>query len=180
MKHLILIGIMGTGKSTVGQLLHNKTGQSWIDIDQQLEMKWGMTISAFFERYGENAFREEESLVLKGVLNSITPTIISTGGGSVIKKENRQIMLWYGKVICLTATVRDVIQRVQNDNYRPLIAGNVEDRVRKLIQKRRGLYDFAHLKINTSNATYPQIVDDIISFWNIDQDVLESSNSILI
>lgn len=179
MKHLVLIGMMGTGKSTIGERIHQKTGYPWIDMDSCIEEKWGITISAFFSQYGEKAFREAESLLLRQLLYSSRVSIISTGGGCVLDEENRKMMLQYGRTVCLTAEIMDIIHRVKSSSHRPLINGDVVRKVKRLVNQRKGLYDFAEITLNTSHTSFEKIANDIISFWNIDKDMLESSNSIM-
>lgn len=165
-QHLTLIGFMGTGKTTIGKMLHEKTAYPWVDMDTELELKWGMTVSTFFHKFGEEIFREEESLLLRNLLEHHSPLIISTGGGSVLKEVNRKTMTDYSKIVCLTASSNEIVRRIGHDTTRPLLKGNVSEKVSYLLKQRESLYQFADLTINSEKHTYIDIIDKINSFWN--------------
>lgn len=163
--HIVLIGFMGTGKSTVGQLLAQRLGYAVVDMDAEIERREGRLIRDIFAEEGEGAFRKAESDTLSEILSRSEVQIIATGGGAVLAEQNREAMLSNGFVIALTADTADIIQRVGNDPARPLLQGNAADRVHKLLLERKHAYDFAHLTLNTTGLTAQQVADKIWDSW---------------
>lgn len=164
-RHLILIGFMGTGKTTVGKALAPILELPWVDTDQSLVEQWGFSIAEYFQCYGEASFREAETAKLKELLQS-TPSVITTGGGIVLKRENQDLMKKYGWVIHLHADPEEIIRRVRNDLERPLLKGDTRQKVLQLYEERTGKYDFADLTIDTTMRPIEEIVEQIHLFWN--------------
>jgi shikimate kinase len=165
-KHLILIGFMGTGKTTIGSLLAKKLKLAHIDTDSTIESVVKCSIPTFFQKYGEEAFREKETDVLAQLIQLPNPTLITTGGGIVLHAENRELMQKYGWVFALDATPLEIIQRLQSDTTRPLLqGGSLEKRVHHLYQKRRPLYQFADYRMDTSTLSVDQVVSEIENIW---------------
>ncbi|SFL48690.1 shikimate kinase [Paenibacillus sp. 1_12] len=159
-KNVVLIGFMGSGKSTVGKALAERLGWEFVDTDQRIEERQGMTISDMFGTLGETAFRLAESETLDFVLEQ-SSQVISTGGGAVLAERNRQSMRKDGYVVALKASVETIIERVRHDQSRPLVQGDVEERVHTLLETRRNAYDFADLIIDTTGASVEEIVERI-------------------
>jgi shikimate kinase len=156
-RNVVLVGFMGTGKTTVGEKLAEALGWTFEDSDRAVVERAGMTISELFERQGEAAFRKLETEVLRDLLAG-TYRVVSTGGGAVLKEENRSLMLEGGLVAALKAEESTIVERVRGDANRPLLQGDVEERVRTLMEARRYAYDFAPLQIDTDHLTVDQIV----------------------
>jgi len=152
---------MGTGKSTVGQKLAQRLDWTFQDSDAVVEEEQQTTISELFRLHGEAYFRALESRALEHIL-ARQCQIIATGGGAVLAEGNREVMLHHGFVVALQASPEAVIQRVRNDRNRPLLQGNLEDRVYTLLEQRKHAYDFAHTMIDTTNLTTEQIVEEIL------------------
>ncbi|MBA4493274.1 shikimate kinase [Paenactinomyces guangxiensis] len=163
-KHLIIIGFMGTGKTTAGQQLAAQINLPWVDTDQQIEQKWGFSVAEYFQRYGEASFREQETDVLQQLLSG-PPSLITTGGGIVLKPENRAMMKEQGWVIHLYATPEEIIRRLSANRDRPLLQGDIRQKVRQLFRERDGKYDFADCTINTTSCSPDDVVEKILSFW---------------
>lgn len=159
-KHIFLIGMMGTGKTTIGKKLARHIQLPLVDMDHQLESRWGFSISEFFERYGERDFRKAESDLLRELITRPASVII-TGGGIVIKPENRDLMTKNGWVIQLTAHPDELIRRLANDQSRPLLKGDPSTKIKRLLKEREKLYQFAHLTIDTTERTPDTIVEEI-------------------
>ncbi len=160
-KHIFLIGMMGTGKTTVGRKLAEQICYPWVDIDQQLEKDFGFTIAEYFQRYGEEAFRQQESHMLQKLVHQ-SPSVITTGGGIVLREENRSLMVKHGRVVHLTAHLEELIRRLQGDQSRPLLAGNLEKRIQQLMIERAALYQStAHVTIDTTNQSPCSIVSEV-------------------
>lgn len=153
---------MGTGKSTVAELLAGRLGWSRIDLDACIEAAEGMPIPRLFAEKGEPYFREAETDALRRELSGRDGRIVATGGGAVLAEQNRRTMLENGLVVALTADAETIIRRVNNDPNRPLLQGNAEKSVPELLAKRKHAYDFAHVVIDTSDKTPEQIAENIV------------------
>ncbi|MCZ8511368.1 shikimate kinase [Paenibacillus filicis] len=161
-RNIVLIGLMGTGKSTVGSKLAERLGWSYVDTDERIEAEAGMRISEIFAERGEAGFRQAESAMIEKTLKGMSQ-VVSTGGGAVLDHRNCEAMLRGGLVVALTATEETIIERVRYDQNRPLVNGNVEERVRSLMEARRNAYDFAHVRIDTTDVPVDAIVVGILS-----------------
>ncbi|MFD2612870.1 shikimate kinase [Paenibacillus gansuensis] len=159
-KNLVLIGFMGTGKSTVGQLLAEKLEWTFIDSDAALVSREGRSIPDIFSSDGEAYFRNAESRALADIL-SRNRQVVATGGGAVLREENRQLMKGQGMVVALTATAEAIIERVRQDTNRPLLQGDVEERVTSLLVERQPAYRFADVTIDTTDLSAVSIVEMI-------------------
>lgn len=159
--NIILIGIMGSGKTTIGRILADKLQWPFVDTDQLIEKREGRTISDIFAAQGEPFFRLLESKILAEVLGQ-KKQVVATGGGSVLASENRNIMLKNGLVVALTAPAEVIIQRVRQSQHRPLLKGNVEERVLQLMESRKHAYDFAQARMDTSVSSLEQVAESII------------------
>lgn len=156
-RNIILIGFMGTGKSTVGQAIADTLHYQFVDTDALVEKKAGCKISEIFASQGEAHFRQLEHEVMKEILQH-DQLVVSTGGGSVLREDNCAVMLANGQVIALTADTDHIIQRVSQDPNRPLLQGNVEERVHTLMAERKDAYQFADMTIDTTDVSVEDIV----------------------
>lgn len=152
---------MGTGKSTVGQKLAELLGWTFQDSDAFLEEEQQTSISELFRMHGETYFRALESKALAHILDR-KEQIVATGGGAVLVDGNRACMLQNGFVVALKASPETIIQRVSSDSSRPLLHGDLEERVHTLLEQRKSAYDFAHSIIDTEELTADQIAELII------------------
>jgi shikimate kinase len=155
-KNVVLVGFMGTGKTSVGKILAKKMGWVFADTDHYVEEKAGAAIPQIFEAEGEQAFRLMETEALREILAGECH-VVSTGGGAVLKEENRKLMLAGGLVVALTASEATIVERVRYDVNRPLLKGNVEEKVHILMEARRAAYTFAPLQIDTDIMSAEQI-----------------------
>ncbi|MET3289836.1 UNVERIFIED_CONTAM: shikimate kinase [Brevibacillus sp. OAP136] len=160
MQTIILIGFMGTGKTTVGRALAEKLGLTQVDMDASIEQREGCTIADLFRDKGEAYFRDVESEVLSELLQQ-DKLVITTGGGAVLRPANRELMAQNGLVIALDATEEEIVKRVKNDPDRPLLAGDPAERVRTLKKERAGLYQFAPIQIDTTGKSVETILAEI-------------------
>jgi shikimate kinase len=161
-KAIILVGFMGTGKSTVAEQLAVRLGWRKIDLDAAIEEDQNSSIPDLFVSRGEAYFRQVESDVLKRTLSESEEIVVATGGGAVLAEANRETMLESGFVVALTASVESILKRVQNDPNRPLLKWNAAESVPMLLEARRHAYDFAHLKMDTTDKSVSEIVGHII------------------
>ena len=162
--NIILIGFMGSGKSSVGEALAKSLNYKFLDSDKLIEEKAGSTISQIFEQYGEEYFRNMETKTLQDMQSKLDNTVLSTGGGMPLREENSKLLRQLGLVVYLQASTDTVIKRLKNDKSRPLLRGDdLVGKVDKLLAARNPVYEkTAHKIIVTDNKTINQIVADII------------------
>ena len=120
MGNIFLVGLMGAGKTTIGKLLAKRLKKTFIDCDHELEHRTGVKIPLIFELEGEAGFREREAALIKE-LTQRQDLVLATGGGVVLRKDNRDALAQNGTVIYLNAKVEDLWLRTQHDKNRPLL-----------------------------------------------------------
>jgi shikimate kinase len=165
-RNIIIVGFMGTGKSTVSRMLSERLGWDSKDTDEEIERTANKTIKQLFTEDGEENFRDLETRVLTEVLSD-KRQVVATGGGAVLREVNRRAMLSAGWVVALTADKASLVRRVTNAaaaGSRPLLAGDAEERVSTLLQSRQHAYDFAHVMIDTTERS-PTEVTDLLLAW---------------
>lgn len=161
MKNIILTGFMGTGKSTVGRLLARELGLQFHDIDTLIEAEAGTAVKEIFKAHGEAAFREIEKGIIKKLSEDCygTGLVIATGGGAVVNPENRAMLKSWGTIICLSASVDEIIKRVGDKGDRPLLAA--EDKkgaIEKLLNERAEAYRDCDMCIDTTSRSVEEVV----------------------
>ena len=159
-----LVGLPGGGKSTVGRQLARRIGLSFIDSDTVLEARLGMPIRAFFELYGENAFRDQEEQIINE-LTEVTHdnVVLATGGGAVIRPKNRQRLHDRTTVIYLRSTPEELYRRLKHDTHRPLLqVDDPQAKLRELYEQRHPLYqETAHFTMDTGRPSVSRLVNMI-------------------
>jgi shikimate kinase len=160
-RNLVLIGFMGTGKTTVGKALSKRTGLALMDVDHLIEEKERRRIADIFEKDGEPAFRKLEKETISRIA-SLAGQIITTGGGAVLDPDNFEALKKNGLVIALEARPETIYERVKGSRHRPLLSsGELELEIRRLLESRRPIYDKADLKFSTDGKTAQQVADEI-------------------
>ena len=161
MKTICLTGMMGSGKTTVANIFATEKNLKIIDIDSIIEEKENKKISEIFKTKGEEYFRKVEQDV---IFSNFQPedTIISLGGGAFENTETRTFLLKNSKVIYLKTSPETILERIKNDNSRPLLCGkmNIES-IKQILEKRESNYLSAHKTVLTDNKTPQQIVLEI-------------------
>ena len=161
---LALVGLPGSGKSTVGRQLARRLNLNFIDSDHAIEERLGCSIREFFEVEGEDRFRDIESQVIENLLKG-DYGVISTGGGTVVRSSNREALRARAKVFYLRATPEEVFRRLKHDQNRPLL--QVADplaRLRDIFQIRDPLYrETAHHVVETGRPKISNMVHNIIA-----------------
>ena len=157
-----LIGLPGSGKSTVGRQLARRLNLPFTDSDHVIEQRLGCPIREFFEREGEERFRDVESEVIDEL--SLGAGVLSTGGGAVLREANRQHLHQHSQVVYLKSTPEELMRRLRHDTQRPLL--QVQDplqRLRDLYATRDPLYrETAHFVIDTGRPSVATLVNMIV------------------
>lgn len=162
--NIFLIGFMGAGKSTVAAELKEKLEMDRVEMDQMIVEKQGMPISEIFDEYGEAYFRNLESNTLIE-LQKRKQTIVSCGGGVVMREENSDHMKKNGRVVLLTAKPETIYERVKDSDERPILNNNMSvDFISSLMDKRKDRYEaVADVTVETDGKNATQICEEIIS-----------------
>lgn len=164
-KNIVLIGFMGTGKSSVGKGLAARLGLTFLDMDAMIEQREGKPISRIFAENGEPHFRALER-ALTQELAARTGLVIATGGGIVLNPDNPSDFASTGLVVCLQATPETILSRVQHETHRPLLAsGDKMTKIRELLAKRQHLYDAIPHQIDTNDLTVDAVVARIAALY---------------
>lgn len=163
MSNLILIGFMGSGKTTVGIQLSYRLRMTMVDTDKIIEREQNCTIREIFERDGEETFRKLETGCLKSLLKNSKDQIISVGGGLPMREENHSLLKKLGTVIYLRVTKETVYERLKNDSTRPLLQGEEPmSKIEELLKVRAPIYEKAsQLHVDVDGKTFDEIVDEI-------------------
>ena len=164
-KNLVLLGMMGVGKSTLGKIAAKEQGLIFIDTDLDIEKKYSMKISEIFKKKGEKFFRLEEE---KEVLESLNKNecVIAVGGGAFMKKTVRDRILKDTISIWLDINLNTLTKRIESNKKRPLLHGeNIHIKINKLYEERRNIYKLAKYKINCDNMSKENIVKKILIFY---------------
>ncbi|MFC0014804.1 MULTISPECIES: shikimate kinase [Allobacillus] len=166
MKSIALIGFMGSGKTTIGQILGKELTYPVIDVDEQIEKKTNMTIKKIFETKGENWFREKEGEELNKWVDQ--NVIVSTGGGIITKEQNRNQLKEQFNTIWLRTSFEEIMKRLAGEqDTRPLWRKPVEER-RQLFLDRESLYkQVAHYIIWTDGRSQDEIAQEIINLLQL-------------
>jgi len=162
-KNLVLIGFMGTGKSTIGSRLAQRLGREFVDMDREIEALNGMSVVDLFKHYGELRFRSEERL-MANKLGQREDIVIATGGGTVINEDNTAVLSENGILICLDADPEDIFARVnRKKGTRPLLKNDISlNDIKHLLQEREDCYKCACIRVNTSAKDFDTVVGEIM------------------
>lgn len=164
MRNIVLIGFMGTGKTTIGRLLAKRLARPFVDSDRKIEQQCKMSISDMFSLYGESYFREKERDVI-AKLARYRHAVIATGGGVVLASENVLRLKRNGVLIALTASVDVILERTSRRHNRPLLeAEERESKIVRLLKERELLYRQADITIDTSDKSPQEIIEMILVF----------------
>ena len=168
MKRVILIGLSGTGKSSLAPLVAREIGYSWVDTDQEITQRFNMPIPDVFREFGESTFRSVERDVIKSACLR-DEVVVATGGGAVLDEANWACMRPGAVIIHLRASTEEIVSRLQSaeqgdpEDVRPLLQGDdPEQRLTELWSRRKPLYDRADIEIETDRKTPDQIVREIV------------------
>ncbi|MBI4399114.1 shikimate kinase [Candidatus Micrarchaeota archaeon] len=159
--NIILLGFMGTGKTSVGKKLSGKLSMHYIDTDEMIEKEVKLEIWRIFAEFGEQYFREIEKKAIEKV-SKLDNYVISTGGGMVLFEENIKNLKKHGKLICLTASPEEIYKRIEKETHRPLLkTPDAKTKIRELLKLRAPLYAKADHIIDTTNLNVDEVVEKI-------------------
>lgn len=155
--NIVLVGFMGTGKTSVGRRLASQLRMRYVDTDDVIEQESGRRISDIFSEDGEPAFRELESEAVRKV-SKMRNQVISTGGGVVLKKANMKKLKRNGVVFCLTATAEEIYRRVGHQTHRPLLqTPDALAKIRTMLAERHPYYAQADYMVKTTGRSFGEI-----------------------
>lgn len=161
---LVLVGLMGAGKSSIGKRLAQRLHVPFRDADAEIEDAAGCTIEEIFERHGEAAFRDGERRVIARLLTDATPHVLATGGGAFMDPETRARIKEFGVSIWLRADLDVLLKRVKKRNNRPLLKrGDPREILERLITERYPVYAEADLVVDSLDGPHDQVVDDVLA-----------------
>ena len=164
-ENLVFLGMMGSGKSSIGSLLSKKLNIDFIDVDNEIERNTGMKISKIFENNGEKYFREiEETTTLKFLKKN--NTVISLGGGAFMNENIRKEVLKSHISFWLNWNNNILLGRIKKSKKRPLAINSSDDQIIDLIQKRSTIYAKALFEIKCDNLTKNEVVNKIIKIYD--------------
>ena len=170
MKNVVLIGFMGTGKTSVGRLLATRLGCAFHDLDKKIEERHGMSIPEMFAQHGEAYFRACEKDAVRAA-SARTNLVIATGGGTVKDAENVALLRANGILVALAADVDTILQRTQTRGKRPVLdgadAGDRRAAVVRLLEERRHLYESADITVDTSGRAPLEVAEHIMQALRI-------------
>lgn len=162
MPPIVLVGLMGVGKSTVGKRLASRLGIPFVDADHEIELAADLSISEIFERYGEAHFRDGERRVIARLIDG-SPKVIATGGGAFMQAETRTLILGRALAIWLDADIPVLAQRVGRRDTRPLLRGKDPETVlAELAAIRNPIYALAPIHVRSQPSPHDITVDRIL------------------
>lgn len=162
-RSIVLVGLMGCGKSSVGRRLANRLGLKFVDADNEIEAAAGKTIPEIFEDYGEAHFRDREHLVIRRLLKD-GPQVLATGGGAYMRADTREVIGAAGIAVWLKADLDVLMRRVMRRDDRPLLKNvDPEARMRELMEARHPIYAHADLEVMSRDVSHEVVVRDIIT-----------------
>ena len=160
--NILLTGFMGAGKTTVGKKLAKRLGYFFIDTDREIEKEQGCSITEIFKYGGEECFRDLETDILQK-LQTKQNLVIATGGGMVLRNENRSLMQSLGTRVYLKVELQELMRRLKKDKKRPLPPKpKPEEHILEMLQQRKSIYEEAECIIDTTDLSPHQMVTEII------------------
>lgn len=168
-RNVALTGFMGAGKTTVGRGLAQALGMKFLDLDEIIEDETGSAIKEIFLTKGEAHFRDIESEAIRKLASGVygAGIIAATGGGAVIRQSNRDALKRWGVVVCLRASVDEILIRAGSGDERPLLAdGDRRERIERLLKERAEAYSDCDLMLDTTQTSVDGVIEKITAYLN--------------
>ena len=162
--NIVFLGMMGSGKTSIGKLVSKKLGLDFFDTDQQIEKNLDMTISKIFAQRGEKFFREFEEKTTMEILKKKN-IVIALGGGTFLNKKIRREILINHLSFWLNCDDKILINRIKNSSKRPIVFNSTKEEIKDLIKKRSNIYSKALYKVSSDKLTKKQIVNKILKIY---------------
>jgi shikimate kinase len=156
-RSVVLVGMMGAGKSSIGRRLSARLGIPFVDADTEIESAAGMTIPEIFQKHGEPYFRAGEARVIARLLDG-EPKVLATGGGAVMDPRTRELIAEKGVSVWLNADIDVLVKRTKRRSDRPLV-----DKIKELLPVREPFYAQSHITILSRDEPHDTIVDEIVN-----------------
>ena len=162
--HLVLVGLMGSGKTTVGRIIAERLQRPFLDTDAMIEAKTGRTVRDIFADDGEGVFRAIEAEFVNAALDDPTPSVIAAAGGVVLREENRRALRnGRSRVVWLCADPSHLVERVAGGGHRPLLDNDPEGTLRKMFADREEMYrEVAHAIVRTDGRSVFEVVEAVL------------------
>ena len=161
-RHVLLVGFMGSGKSSVGRALASRFEAPFVDLDERISAEAGRSISEIFAEEGEAAFRDRESRALDA-LGGEPPSVVACGGGIVTRERNRERLARLGTVVYLEVAADDAVRRCGPDAGRPVLRERTPEEVEALLRERSPLYDeVADVRVDTTGLTVSDVAERVV------------------
>jgi shikimate kinase len=166
--NIFLVGMMGAGKTTIGKLLARQMGKTFIDCDEEIQQRTGVTVRHIFDVEGENGFRQREAVVIRDMVQR-NNLVLATGGGAVLSESNRSELMRNGIVVYLESSVHDLWQRTCHDRNRPLLqTADPLAKLKELYEQRDPLYtEIADLIIHSGKQSAQSLVQKLQQELNV-------------
>jgi shikimate kinase len=163
-QHLVLVGMMGSGKSTIARIVGDRLGRPVVDSDQLVEERTGRTVREIFATDGEPAFRALETEVLRDALESTTPSVIAAAGGVVLSAENRRLLADSdARVVWLCADPATLVERVKGGGHRPLLDADPAGTLQRMYVEREPLYrEVADAIVLVDHRSVGEVVEAVL------------------
>ena len=167
MNTIILIGYMGSGKSTIGERTAKSLGMEFLDTDVLIEEQEGMTISELFAQKGESYFRQKETETIQKLKEEAKGIVLATGGGLPMREENQKLLKKLGTVVYLKASVDTLVERLKGDITRPLLKeGDLRKKIETMIENRNPIYEkVADVVLETDNKSICEMICCLEQLW---------------
>jgi shikimate kinase len=168
-EHVFLVGMMGSGKTTIGRLLADRLGWRHLDSDEQVALDTGLTVPEIFAQRGEPAFRAAEARALAAAAVADTPTVVSVAGGAVLDPDNRHVLRRGGVVVWLRARVETLARRVGDGAGRPLLGDDPAAALRRLYAQRRPVYqELAQVVVDVDGVDALTVAERVLGALPLD------------
>lgn len=163
MRHIVLIGFMGSGKTQTGKRLADELGIQFVDVDKKITTEMKMTVTDIFSRFGEVFFRALETRAIKELRALEEPAVISVGGGLPVQKQNHKYLKELGIIVYLKGSVETLKKRLEGDRTRPLLEGaDLDGKIRRMLTAREPIYEkLADVTVITADQPMIELIREI-------------------